>query len=536
MENRLMYARVPDTAEDRGAAFHSILFSESQSGADGDARQAPEFFPDLHLDQIIASITAGRDEYNLKPFFYTPLTSVDAIYYRHEILRDLEGEALAGSIRLFAEAMRKMRTHLAQAGQLYYKHQKKIWFRDAVEIYCDAVRHLCRGLADAELRSRGFQAFRDFLTSYAQSNEFVSLAADTEKLKTDLAAIRHSLHIHGKRIRVSKYQSEPDYGVDVLQTFEKFKQASAKEYRFDARSPAEMNHVEAAVLDLVAQLYSETFSFLDAYCDRHASFLNPGIARFDREVQFYAALLEYGTRFKRAGLHLCYPSVSRSKEVYGRQVFDLALAERLVREKTPIVANDFYLNDPERVFVVSGPNQGGKTTFARTFGQSHYLASIGCMVPGKEARLFLCDALFTHFEKEEDIRELTGKLEDELLRIHRILDQATPASILIMNESFLSTTLQDALFLSKRIMERILAIDMLCVSVTFLDELGAMSEKTVSMVSTVDPQDPARRTFKVVRQPADGRAYADVIAEKYQLAYSSVKTRITDNAGEGAAS
>ena len=268
--------------------------------------------------------------------------------------------------------------------------------------------------------------------------------AETQKLKADLATVRYCLHIKGRRVKVSRYDSEPDYGADVLHTFEKFKQGAAKEYRFDLYERPDMNHVEAAILDRVARLYPDVFSSLDQYCHRHRNYLDDTIGRFDREVQFYVACIEHIERFKPAGLPFCYPTVTdRSKEVYGREVFDLALADKLTREGAPVVTNDFYLKDPERILVVSGANQGGKTTFARTFGQLHWLASIGCPVPGREARLFLCDRLFTHFEREEDLRNLSGKLEDDLLRIHRILERATPNSILIMNECFSSTTLSD---------------------------------------------------------------------------------------------
>lgn len=176
--------------------------------------------------------------------------------------------------------------------------------------------------------------------------------------------------------------------------------------------------------------------------------------------------------------------------------------------------------------VVSGANQGGKTTCARLIGQMHYLAGIGCLIAGREATLPFVDRVLTHFEREERVETLSGKLEESLQRMRRLLEQATSSSLLIMNESFDSTTVSDALFLSREILRRVVGRDMLCVCVTFLDELASLSEKTVSYLATVDPQDPAKRTYRVVRRPAEGLAYAMAIAEKYGLTYERVKERI----------
>ena len=508
--------------------FHSILFREADGAIERLDREPPAFFHDLNLDRVLAAITVGREEYDLAPFFFAHVEDLDTIAYRQEVMRDIEGDNVMGVVKAFAQGMHVVRERLAQSKKARYPYQQERWLLGAVAAYCGAAEQLSRELSRPDVRSRGLRAFREYLADYVRSDTFTMLAAQARKLESDLSAIRYALLIHGNSIRVRSYKGETDYTTVVEHTFDRFRRGVASEYRFKLPSRVGMNHVEAQVLDGVARLNPETFRALHQFCTEHAAFQDGTVAAFDREIQFYVAYLDFVGALRRAGLSFCYPQVAEDRdEIRSSDGFDVALANELVRQGKPVVCNDFSLRAPERVFVVSGPNQGGKTTFARTFGQMHFLASLGCPVPGKEARLFLWDRLFTHFEKEEDIRNLRGKLQDELIRIRDILGEATPRSILIMNESFSATTLKDAIYLTKEVMARISALDLLCVCVTFLDEVASLNEKTVSVVSTVDLANPAVRTFKLVRRPADGLSYALAIAEKHRVTYRWLKERIT---------
>lgn len=507
--------------------MYSILFDAMAFDPSEEAREEPVFFPDLNLDQVIEAITAAKEEYDLKPFFYLPLKDVRQIRYRHDVFRDLEDPSLAACIRSFAQRMRAMREHLSRAQKLYYNYQKKRWFLDAVEIYCDAVADLLRDLELHPVRSRGFLGFRAYLQDYCRSERFLSLVEETKALQTDLSEVRYCVFIRNNTVRVHAYESLSDYTVAVERTFQKFESGATKDYRAKFPSWPEMNHVEARILDFVAKLHPEIFGRLDRFPEKQSDYLDETITRFDREIQFYIAYLEYLQPFRKAGLAFSYPRVSDTcRDIDVREGFDIALARELLKNHKPLVTNDFHLCSPETIFVVTGPNQGGKTTFSRTFGQLHYLAGIGCLVPGKEAQLFMPDNIFTHFEKEEELQNLRGKLLDDLVRIHAILERSTSKSVVIVNEIFSSTTLQDARSLSRVVMEKLMAKDLFCVWVTFLDELASLSEKTVSMVGTVDPEDPTVRTFKIVRRPPDGLTYALTLVERHRLTYQHIKERL----------
>jgi len=519
---------LPGVSAAASTTFRSVLTVASDDGHALDDSEPPAFFRDLNLDQVVASITSGKQEYNLAPFFHYSLKTVEAVEYRQDVMRDLKDPRRLEAVEAFAKDLRSVRERIAQAAKFHYKLQGLAWSLDAIEVYGAAAKQLLSSLLAAPPRSAGLSGFLGYLDAYVGSPAFQKMTADATALKASLASIRYRLTVGLGFITVSAYSGEPDYGAEIQAAFGKFSQGTAADHAFKFNEYPQMNHIEAGILNRVALLFPDIFVELEDFVTRNAGFLDPTVSRFDREVQFYVAYLAHTRRFIEAGLPFCFPTLSaESKEERVSRCYDLALAQKIVDAKQETVANDYFLNGSERIIIVSGPNQGGKTTFARTFGQLHHLAALGCPVPAESARLFLFDRMFTHFEKEEDMHNLRGKLYDDLTRLRQTLSDATSNSIFVLNEIFNSTSLEDAIFLSTKVLTSIVALDALCVCVTFIDELASLSPTTVSMASNVKPDNLAQRTFKITRRPPDGLAYALSVAEKYRLTYRQLAERLS---------
>ena len=435
-------------------SFRSILFVQDAVGTE--AVNEPGCFGDLHLDQIVTSVTAGREEYELAPFFYRPLHDVEAVHYRHHVLRDLERVPVLEAVREFADEMREMRKHLALEAKLHHVLQKQRWFVEALVTYCRAVADFAEKLVNVDVRSRGFVGLREYLTGYVASEVFTSLVAETQSVVDELASVSYSLQIKGNRVRVDRYDGEPDMSEQVDRIFAKFKQAPLRDYRVKIPDWAVMNHVEGRILDLVRSCSGHLRTARTVL--RKESWVSQ---RYGRQVRPRGAVLP---RLPRAhcpvqGKRACIldsPGIGGGPRMSGAPKRSISRwPQNSLRTAARSQAN------PGPTLMMRGanlgskwPNNGGKTTFARTFGQLHYLAGLGLPVAGEEVRLFLADRIFTHFEREEDIETLRGKFEDELFRIHEILAHATGDSVLIMNESFGSTTLRDALTVGTEVMRR----------------------------------------------------------------------------------
>lgn len=402
-----------DTAASLPHPFRGILFPNRGDGGLVPDAGVPACFHDLYLDRVVDAVAARAAEYELAPFFHVRLADADAVTYRQDVMRDLEqSEGLRNAVAAFAVSMRTMREHRERAQKCTYKQEKERWLLEAMSVYADAVERLTTDVLQSGATSRGVLAFGDYLAALVDGATFKRLAADTRAMLADLSGVRYGVHLKGSSVTVRHYDDEADFSALVETTFAKFRQGPTRDYRahFEVSSMG-INHVEAQILDRVALLFPEVFQALEHYVEIHASDTDECLVRFDREIQFYLAYFAHMQACRRRGLAFCYPQVSRTdKAIEGRDVFDLALVTRVLDGKDRVVRNDFHLDGVERVFVVSGPNHGGKTTFARTIGQMHWLASLGLPVPGTQARLFLCDQIITHFEREEDITSLRGKL------------------------------------------------------------------------------------------------------------------------------
>ncbi len=490
---------------------------------------APEFFSDLNLDKLVeAAVGNSRREY-LKKYFYLPLRSKEEVLFRQEIMRNLEDRPLRERIVKFSKKMEVVRSDLDMMKKISFKYHKEGYFLEAALLYIRACLSLQKDFHSREVFASGLRSFRDYLDDYLGSAFFLSLKRKAFQVKEMLSKISYCITISSNGFKVDTYKEEEKYTPKIERLFEKFRRDAERRHFFKSSSPSRkgyMNHIEEKILEFVARLFPEQFKELDKFCSEFKEFLDRGVDQFDREVQFYLTYHHLiSDLITKRDLGFCYPEVSSfNKEICIYGGFDVALA--CTRKGKDVVLNDLTLREKQRIVVITGPNQGGKTTFARMIGQIHHLARLGLPVPAKRARVFLCDMILTHFERQESVINFQGKLEEELTRMHDLLSLGSCQSLFVLNEMFASTTLEDALFLNREVLNRISEMDALAVCVTFIDELSHLNENTVSMVAEVLPEDPSIRTFKIIERPSDGRAYALSLAYKHGLTYRQIKERM----------
>ena len=502
----------------------SILFPEE--GRAGAGRPIPEnSAKDLRIHQVLDRLSDRHRRSVVQEAFRTPLNEPDVIRFRQQIMLDFKERPLREAAESFAN---RLRTVLAELENLRRSASRDLLdcghILQLADDYCKAVCALA-DTAETEVRSTGLRRFFRELQDYRASEPFCRLQQRIDGQFQLLDRIHFCMLLKDGKVRVRPYAAEERLDVQLETLFGRFRQDTAEQEPMNQPQLCNAHHIDEEILELLARWYPQELDGLRAFPTEWPDFVDNGLSRFADEVWFYLDWLQLIEPLQRGGLPFCCPKLAAcGEDLCCRDGFDLALALELYSHGEQAVPNSFSMEGEERILIVTGPNQGGKTTFARFFGQSFYWASLGCLIPGSRAVLRCFDGLFTHFNREEDLDTLNGKLQNELERLHAITEQATERSIVVINEIFASTTLCDAVYLGKQMLGELIRLGCAGICVTFLDELAEDNRHTVSMMSTVKPD--GSRSFRIIRKRADGLAYAMQLARKYQLDYASLTGRL----------
>ena len=509
--------------------FKSLLYSSGDAPRLLD--EPPECFRDLGLDIVVGFLEKRLDGETVelvRRLWYTPPGNIDDAVYRQEVFADLEDAETVRALRRFVDEFSSIVSLLRHAEEYSSGHQREGMFLGVVLSYIDAVEKLLRTLKERPLRSRGLLSLRDYLESYASSPGFQRLKSRAKEVASLISSVKFCIDIKGSTITVYEKCEGEDYTDIIKSLFERFSVSKDDgEEEPEWRLEYYRGHVEEAILNLAAKIHKKPFEELSRFYREHKNFIDPVLEKLYKEIQFYLSYIDLMEFVREAGLPFTLPRLKEEEggEEYCIDCFDLSLALKYLKEGREVVTNSFQLGPEERIIVVTGPNSGGKTTFARMVGQVYYLAKLGVPVPGRRAELLFVDAVYTHFPRGEDTGNMRSKLEEELTRMKKILEKATSRSVIIVNEFLSSTSTYDAARLGKKILGMIKRIGSRCIYVTFIDELARL-DYVVSYVAQVDPKNPERRTYKVVRQPATGLTYARLIAKKYGLSYEDIVSRV----------
>jgi MutS domain V len=188
------------------------------------------------------------------------------------------------------------------------------------------------------------------------------------------------------------------------------------------------------------------------------------------ELGFYVACLNLSDRLAATDEPLRFPSVLADDQVAlsARGLYDVCLA---LTVEGPVVANDVDA-DGKSLVMITGANQGGKSTFLRSIGVAQLMAQAGMFVAADSFTANACDAVFTHYKREEDETMESGKLDEELARMSEIAAHIGPRCLLLCNESFAATNEREGSEIARHVLDALLAEDIKVLFVTHMFDLA----------------------------------------------------------------
>jgi hypothetical protein len=456
---------------------------------------------DLALETVFAAMSAD-DRYLLdivQRVVPVGLQDPEAIRYRQRILADCIGQPQIVR-HMYAVALSAIESERRLWGfSLRYPEGLLHHSVQALEIFRDHLREL-RGIADAHSEAFQSEGFRGLFQMLARELDDAYLASITEHLRR--LQFRHGLLMSarlGKGNKGTQFQVRKPFNVtpSLRERVEGWVHqlmggdGSTFVYELDDRDEAGFQALQAlrdrGIAPVASALGASTAHILSFFKMLRA------------ELAFYIGCLNLHERLRAKGEAVCFPDPVPPAEclIQARALYDLSLSLSMGARAVGNVLSA----ERERLVMITGANRGGKTTFLRSVGLAQMLMQCGAFVPAERYRAGVCNAIFTHFRREEDAAMRSGKLDEELARMSAIVDHLTQGAMVLLNESFASTNEREGSEIARQIVKALLERGVKVIYVTHLHDLAEGFYRTPpgpTVFLRAERLPDGRRTFKLL--------------------------------------
>lgn len=519
--------------------FESILFGSAKTEL---VKAEPDFFKDLQLDYLIEKILEQSKGYKTAPYFYNFPGTAEIIRYRQQICKDMESEALCAVLwnfcRRLAESRKIYNLSLESQGVIAIA----TYHLQAATLYREALLKLDEELGSIResISAEGLKEFFTYIKDELKNQEATGFVAALDRANSFFSELKFTLSMDQDKIMVSeeketakkhlKKEKKPleNYFEELAKLLDVEPQEQYLYMRDIFPEPLKTSTLEHVLVGILKKSKPKVFEEINGFKQNFPDIYPKIILDFEEEVQFYLCFQKFRTRTLGMGYPMGTATTSENGEFTGREVYDIALVWKQELNDYEVVSNDFSMKNHPCFFVVTGPNQGGKTTFARSMGQAVYFALMGLPVNAETFHMPMFNGISTHFEAEETLQSNSGKLKEEINRLIPMMRKdSNRNSFVVLNELFTTATTHDAMIMGRKVMESFLARDCYGIYVTHIQELAEEADNIISLVAQLEPGEESKRSYRMLPMKAQGYGYSDALVKKFHLEYEEIIRRLS---------
>jgi hypothetical protein len=437
------------------------------------AGDAVELKRDLELETLLRAM-AGDDPFLLEVVtnaVFASLREPEEIFYRQKILADCQqcAEIVRGIYGIAVEAIEGEKRIWGWMSSKYPESTLH-WAVEVLQLFVGVLKRL-RQISDghaAEFRSEGFRRFFEMIANELNDPYLRLIEQHLERLKfRDGTLITAELGPGNQGIHyvLRKPQQVTLSWIDRVQGW--FEQTISGK---NDSSTYEVDDRDEAGYRALSDLRGQGICHVAAALAQSTNHILNFFIMLRRELAFYVGCLNLQDSLTRKLEPLCFPQLLPGDRhtLVCKGLYDVCLSLRL---NGRAVGNDVTA-DGVGLLVITGANRGGKSTFLRSVGLAQLMMQCGMFVAAEAFRADLCDLIFTHFKREEDISMKSGKLDEELSRMSAIVGKLTPRSLVLFNESFSSTNEREGSEIARQIVHALLEAEVKVIYVTHMFDLA----------------------------------------------------------------